>query len=123
MILDASYIKINNVAVGDMLTEAIFGFNKLWAEDTGRSLSGSWNGELKGIFPKLELTFRPLNQTELQMITKLLDTEYQQLTYYDPNKEQLVTMQTYAGDYNYTIKNTWLTSSFKISFIATRKRA
>lgn len=123
MILDKNYIKIDGVAVGDLLTEAIFGYNKLWGENTGRSLSGSWNGELKGIFPKLELTFRPLNQTELQTITKLLDTKYQQLTYYDPNKEQLVTMQTYAGDYNYTIKNTKLTSSFKISFIATRKRS
>jgi hypothetical protein len=123
MIIDNNSIKINNVAVGNMLTECIFNFPKLWGEDTGRSLSGNYNGTLKGIFPKLEMTFKPMNKTELQSIVKLLDTDYQQLTYYDPYKEATITIQTYTGDYSYTIDNVNKTSTLKISFIATKKRS
>lgn len=122
MILDKNYIKINGVAVGDLLTEAIFSFNKLWGDDTGRSLSGSFNGVLRGIFPKLELTFKPMNKDELEALVPLLDTDYQQLTYYDPFKRSITTMQTYTGDYSYTIQTTDHTSTLKISFIATKKR-
>ncbi len=123
MIIDTNSIKINGTAVADKLTEAIYSFNKLWGDDTGRSLSGNFNGTLRGIFPKIELTFKPLEQSELQQLVKLFDTEYQTLTYYDPYKEQTVDMQTYAGDYSYTVNNTNHTSTLKISFIATRKRS
>lgn len=123
MIVDNNSIKINGTAVGSMLTAAIFNFPKLWGDDTGRSLAGTFNGTLRGIFPKLELTFKPMNQTELQTIVKLLDTDYQQLTYYDPYKEATITIKTYAGDYNYTIDNTTLTSTIKVSLIATNKRS
>ena len=123
MIIDNNSIKINGVAVGAILTECIFNFNKLWGDDTGRSLSGNFNGTLRGIFPKVELTFKPLKQSELQTLVKLFDTDYQTLTYYDPYKEQIVNMQTYAGDYSYTVNNTDHTSSLKISFISTKKRS
>ncbi|MBO7526906.1 MAG: hypothetical protein J6T74_03305 [Clostridia bacterium] len=123
MIIDNNSIKINGTAVGSMLTECIFNFPKLWGDDTGRSLSGTFNGTLRGIFPKLEMTFKPMKQAELQSLVKLLDTDYQQLTYYDPYKEAVVTMQTYTGDYSYTVNNTDHTSTLKISFIATHKRS
>ena len=123
MIIDTNSIKINGVAVADKLTEAIYSFNKLWGDDTGRSLSGNYNGTLRGIFPKVELTFKPLKRNELQQLVKLFDTDYQQFTYYDPYKEQIVTMQTYTGDYSYTVNNTNHTSTLKISFIATKKRS
>lgn len=123
MIVDNNSIKINGTAVGAMLTECIFNFPKLWGDDTGRSLSGTFNGTLRGIFPKLEMTFKPMKQAELQSLVKLLDTDYQQLTYYDPYKEAVVTMQTYTGDYSYTVNNTDHTSTLKISFIATHKRS
>lgn len=123
MIIDTNSIKINDVAVADKLTEAVYSFNKLWGDDTGRSLSGNYNGTLRGIFPKVELTFKPLKRSELQQLVKLFDTDYQQFTYYDPYKEQTVTMQTYTGDYSYTVNNTDHTSTLKISFIATKKRS
>lgn len=123
MIIDINSIKINGIAVADKLTEAVYSFNKLWGDDTGRSLSGNFNGTLRGIFPKVELTFKPLKQSELQTLVKLFDTDYQTLTYYDPYKEQIVNMQTYTGDYNYTVNNTDHTSSLKISFISIKKRS
>lgn len=123
MIIDINSIKINGTAVADKLTEAVYSFSKLWGNDTGRSLSGNFNGTLRGIFPKIELTFKPLEQSELQQLVKLFDTEYQTLTYYDPYKEAVVDMQTYAGDYSYTVNNTNHTSTLKIPFISTKKRS
>lgn len=123
MIIDINSIKINGTAVADKLTEAVYSFNKLWGDDTGRSLSGNFNGTLKGIFPKVELTFKPMKQSELETIVRLLDTDYQQFTYYDPYKQQNITIQTYTGDYSYTINNTDHTSTLKVSFIATKKRS
>lgn len=122
MIIDINSIKINGVAVADKLTQATFSFNKLWGDDTGRSLSGNFNGTLRGIFPKLELTFKPMTQAELEALVPLFDTDYQQLTYYDPYKHTTITIQTYTGDYSYTVENIGQTSSIKISFIATKKR-
>lgn len=123
MIIDINSIKINGTAVADKLTEAVYSFNKLWGDDTGRSLSGNFSGTLRGIFPKVELTFKPLKQSELQTLVKLFDTDYQQFTYYDPYKEAINTIETYTGDYSYTVNNTNHTSTLKISFIATNKRS
>lgn len=122
MIIDINSIKVNGIAITDKLTQAIFSFNKLWGDDTGRSLSGNFNGTLRGIFPKLELTFKPMTQSELEAIVPLLDTDYQQVTYYDPYKQAITTMQTYTGDYSYTIENIGQTSTLKISFISTKRR-
>lgn len=123
MIIDINSIKINGTAVADKLTEAVYSFNKLWGDDTGRSLSGNFNGTLRGIFPKVELTFKPMKQSELETIVRFLDTDYQQFTYYDPYKQQNITIQTYTGDYSYTVNNTDHTSTLKVSFIATKKRS
>ena len=123
MIIDINSIKINGTAVADKLTEAVYSFNKLWGDDTGRSLSGNFSGTLRGIFPKIELTFKPMTQNELQTLVKLFDTDYQTLTYYDPYKEAVVDMQTYTGDYSYKVNNTNHTSTLKIPFIATKKRS
>ena len=123
MIIDINSIKINGTAVADKLTEAVYSFNKLWGDDTGRSLSGNFSGTLRGIFPKVELTFKPMTQTELEAIVPLLDTAYQTFTYYDPYKKTSVDMQTYTGDYSYTVNNTDHTSTLKVSFIATKKRS
>lgn len=123
MIIDINSIKINGTAVADKLTEAIYSFNKLWGDDTGRTLNGNFSGTFRGIFPKIELTFKPLTQTELEALVPLFDTAYQTFTYYDPYKQATVSMQTYAGDYSYTIDNVNKTKTIKISFISTKKRS
>lgn len=123
MIIDNNSIKIDNVPIGKYLTECVFNFPKLWGENTGRSLSGNFNGTLRGIFPKFELTFKPLSQSELETLVQLFDTDFQTFTYYDPYKRQVVNIRTYAGDYNYTVDNINHTSTLKISFIATGKRS
>lgn len=126
MFIDKNSIIINNVSMGQYIVEAKYGYNKLWANDTGRVMSGAMTGTLIGIFPKITLQFRKLTKDELEIIVPILDASSQNVTYYDPNKKANRTMTTYTGDYeivndriiNANNKN----EGFSISFIATNKR-
>lgn len=39
MFIDKDSIIINGISIGQYIVEAKFGYNKLWANDSGRSLS------------------------------------------------------------------------------------
>jgi len=123
MFINKDAIRINGVSMGNYLTSASYQYNKLWGDDTGRALSGAYQGTLKGIFPKFELSFRPLTQAEVEYLVPIFDSDFQTFTYYDPLKKQTISIQTYSGDYELLMENMRKTKPFKISFIATRKRS
>jgi hypothetical protein len=87
---------------------------------------GTQSGTLIGIFPKLILQFGKLTKAQLEVITPILDSASQTVTYYDPTKKANVTMATYTGDYEITNKNiisgNAKNEGFSCSFIAIRKR-
>lgn len=125
LFLDKNSIIINNVNVGQYLVEAKYSYNKLWSSDSGRNLAGTQTGTLVGIFPKFVLQFRKLTKNELEIIIPILDSQYQNFTYYDPNKKVINSIITYTGDYEVInkgfvseIKN----EGFSCSFIAVSKR-
>ena len=126
MFINANSITINGVSMGQYLVEVKYGYNKLWADDTGRNLAGTMSGTLKGIFPKLILQFRKLTKAELEIIVPILDSANQTVTYYDPNKKENVTMITYTGDYEIVNKNiiegNTKNEGFSCSFISVSKR-
>lgn len=126
MFIDKNSIIINGINMGQYLVEAKFGYNKLWANDSGRSLSGAMSGTLLGIFPKLTLQFGRLTKAQLEIIVPILDSANQTVTYYDPKKKTNVTMTTYTGDYEITdkqvISGDRTNEGFSCSFIAVRKR-
>lgn len=127
MFIDKNSIIINGVNMGQYITEAKYGYNKLWSSDSGRNLAGTQSGTLVGIFPKLILQFRKLTKSELEIIVPILDSANQTVRYYDPNKKTNVTMTTYTGDYEVTnktiINGSKKNEGFECSFIAIRKRA
>ena len=128
MIIDKNSLIINSVNMGDYITQATFGYHKAWGDDTGRNtLSGNFSGTLKGIFPKITVQFKPMNQTEVETIVPILDNATQSVTYYDPNKRQSVTMTTYSNDYEILCKNLMEDGStaegFSCAFISTKKRS
>ena len=88
---------------------------------------GAMSGTLVGIFPKLILQFRKLNKSELEVITPILDSSSQTVTYYDPTKHQNVTMTTYTGDYEIVNKSiidgNRKNEGFSCSFISVKKRS
>ena len=128
MYINKNSLIIDNVNMGQYLTEVEYGYNKLWSEDSGRNLAGTQTGTLIGIFPKLRLTFRELTQNELELLVPILDAPTQSVTYYDPYKKASNTITTYTGDWATTNKNTFTNvananESFQISFIAVSRRA
>lgn len=127
MFIDKDSIKVDGVSMGPYLVEAKFGYNKLWASDSGRNLAGAMTGTLIGIFPKITLQFRKLTKSELEIIVPLLDKASQSVRYYDPKKKAYVTMDTYTGDYEIVDKNIITgnvkNEGFSCSFIARKKRS
>ena len=132
MFIDKNSIQVkvsgmaNYLSLGQYLVEAKYSYNKLWSSDSGRNLAGTQSGTLIGIFPKLTLQFKPLTQSELEIIVPILDSARQSIIYYDPYKKTNVTIETYTGDYEYTNKNIISGSTknegFNCSFIAISKR-
>lgn len=126
MFIDKNSIIINGISMGQYIVEAKYGFNKLWASDSGRNLAGSMSGTLIGIFPKIILQFGKLTKTQLEIIIPILDSANQTVIYYDPNKKTNVTMTTYTGDYEITnkdiISDDDKNEGFSCSFISVRKR-
>jgi hypothetical protein len=124
--IDKNSIIINGISMGQYIVEAKYGFNKLWASDSGRNLAGSMSGTLIGIFPKIILQFGKLTKTQLEIIIPILDSANQTVIYYDPNKKTNVTMTTYTGDYEITnkdiISDDDKNEGFSCSFISVRKR-
>ena len=123
MFLDKNSVIINGVSMGQYIVEAKFQYNKLFASDSGRNLSGKMTGTLIGVFVKLILQFRPLTREELNIIAPILDSPNQTVTYYDPNKNKNITMTTYTGDWELTNNNLNQNQGFSCSFISIEKRA
>lgn len=127
MYLDKNSLIIDGINMGKYITEVEFGYNKLWANDSGRNLAGVQSGTLIGIFPKLKVNFINLTQAELELLAPILDKATQNVTYYDPVKKEMTTMSTYTGDWATLNRNTFTNvaranESFSISFIARKKR-
>ena len=126
MFIDKNSIIIDGVNMGQYITEAKYSYNKLWASDSGRNLSGTMVASLVGNFVKIVLEFRKLTKSELEIVIPILDKPYQNTTYYDPNKKQNITMRTYTGDYEVSnksiISGNTKNESFSCSFIAVSKR-
>jgi hypothetical protein len=89
----------------------------------GRNLAGTFTGTFKGVFPKLILTFRKLNQAEMHLLAPYLDSPFQTTSYYDDNKGEQITINTYSGDWSNRSKRMGVAEGVKCSFIATAKRS
>ena len=128
MFIDNESLIIDGISMGKYITEVEYGYNKLWASDSGRNLAGVQTGSLIGIFVKLKVNFRKLTKAELELIAPILDKATQNVTYYDPVLKRKYTMSTYTGDWATLNRNTFTNvakanESFSISFIARKKRA
>lgn len=128
MYIDKDSFIVEGVNFGQYVTEIEFGYNKLWANDSGRNLAGVQSGTLIGIFPKFKVNFKKLTKEELEKIAPLLDKPTQNVKYYDPVKKANITISTYTGDWATLNRNTFenvarANESFSISFISRKKRA
>lgn len=122
MFINKNSLKINGINFGQYLIQVDYGFNKIWSKDSGRNLAGSNSGTLVGIFPKIECTFRKLNQQELETIAPILDSPSQSVEYYDPALKKMTTISTYTGDWKEISKRIGRAEGVTCSFISNRRR-
>lgn len=126
MFIDKDSLVINGVSLGKYIVQVEYQYPKLWGEDTGRNLAGTFTGTLLGIFPKIIVQFRKLTKEELEIIVPILDSQSQIVQYYDPLKKENIEIKTYTGDWS--IVNKGIIGSdrknegFSISFISMKKR-
>ena len=123
MYIDKNSLIVDELNLGSFILEAKFGYHKLWSEDSGRNLAGTQSGTLIGIFPKITVQFKKLNQEELEQIAPILDKAIQNVTYYDPNKKKNITMSTYTGDWELVNRGIMQNQGFSCAFISRKKRA
>ena len=123
MFIDKNSFIVDGVNFGQYATQIEYQYPKLWGNDTGRNLSGDFNGTLIGIYPKFIVTFHKLSDVDIQTIAPILDKKYQTVQYYDPVKKQTLSKKTYTGDWSVIYKGVGKESNnIQISFISTSKR-
>ena len=132
MFIDSNSLQIKKsggtyVNLAPYLTQVEYGYNKLWGKDTGRNLKGKTTGTLLGIVDKIKLSFGPLTQEQLETISPILNSAWQTVKYYNPDRRTLIEIQTYTGDWATLNKNSFsnvarANESFDISVIATTPR-
>lgn len=122
MFIDKNSLIIDGINIGEYIIDATYSYNKLWSKNAGRSLSGKMTGSIIGIFPKINVQFRPLDKNELVMLSKIFDKANQSVTYFDPYLNRTTTMTTYTGDWEIKNKNINENTAFSISFISVERR-
>lgn len=119
----STLIKLNGVDyTSKVLTPFVIERNKLWGDDTGRTMSGELTGTLIGIFPKIVGSFYVEDEVELSALLTILDSASQTVDVYDAKSRTLKQYLTYTNDYKVEIIN--LDPFYKeiqVSFISRRK--
>lgn len=92
-------IIVNDISLGQYITEATFGFYDTWSSDTGYTLSNKFTGTFKGTFPKITVKFaKSLDKETIIMLTNnIFRTVIQTVTYRDPSGTTK-TIFTHKGD-------------------------
>ena len=74
--------------------------SKLWADDTGRNMAGSFRGSFIGNFPKLQIEFGPTDDEDIiSELIQIFDEPIVSVKYYNPKYKTYCTADFYSGDY------------------------
>lgn len=123
MLIDKSSLIIDNIQMAPYLKEVKFGYHKIWGKDSGRSLSGDNSGTLKGIYPKITMTFRRLNEEETGTMLSLFNRAENKVTFYNPDlKKKLTNMSFYSNDQEMNQKYLGNIEGYSCAVIANKKR-
>lgn len=123
MLIDKNSLIIDGVAMAQYLTKVKFGYHKIWGKDTGRSLSGDNSGTLKGIYPKITMTFRKLNEAEVNVVLSLFNKAENKVTFYNPDlKKTVYNMSCYSNDQEMDQERLGKIQGYSSAVIANKKR-
>lgn len=123
MLVDKNSLIIDGVEMAQYITKAKFGYHKIWGKDTGRALSGDNSGTLKGIYPKITMTFRKLNDEEIGTILSLFNKAENKVTFYNPDlKKKIQNMSCYSNDQEYDQSLLGKIEGYSSAVISNKKR-
>jgi len=123
MLKDNNSLIIDDVDITPYLTKVKFGYHKIWGKDTGRSLSGDNSGTLKGIYPKITMTFRKLNEEEIGIILSLFNKAENKVTFYNPDLKKTITnMSCYSNDQEMEQQYLGKIEGYSCAVISNKKR-
>lgn len=116
MLLNKNNFTINGKKVADYITKIKFGYHKEWGSDSGRNMAKAVTGSFD-IFVKFTLTFRDLEQDEIELWSGIINSASQTVNYYDPDLKKQNTESTYTGNLEYVQENLGYVDGFDVSFI------
>lgn len=123
MLIDNDSLIIDGIKMAQYITKAKFGYHKIWGKDTGRALSGDNSGTLKGIYPKITMTFRKLNDEEIGTVLSLFNKAENKVTFYNPDlKKKITNMSCYSNDQEYDQSNFGKIEGYSGAVISNKKR-
>lgn len=123
MLIDNDSLIIDGIKMAQYITKAKFGYHKIWGKDTGRALSGDNSGTLKGIYPKITMTFRKLNDEEIGTVLSLFNKAENKVTFYNPDlKKKITNMSCYSNDQEYEQSNFGKIEGYSSAVISNKKR-
>ncbi len=99
MLLNKDSLIIDGVKMGPYLTKVKYGYHKIWSSKSGRNMAAVNSGTLVGIFPKITMTFRKLDDEEVGAVLSLFNKPENKVTFYNPDlKKNIVNMSCYSND-------------------------
>ena len=123
MLIDNNSLIIDGVDMSPYLLKVKFGYHKIWGKDTGRSLSGDNSGTLKGIYPKITMTFRKLNEAETGLMLSLFNRAENKVTFYNPDlKKTISNMSCYSNDQEMEQQYLGKIEGYSCAVISNKKR-
>ena len=103
MSYQGTLLKINGYAVPHLVSYKV-SRAKLW-KDSERNMSGDVRATLIGIFPKITMQVGYTTQEEMSNLTKLLDQDFFEVTWFDVRIQETITTRYYASDYDVELDN------------------
>ena len=123
MLINKESLIIDGIYMAQYLTKVKFGYHKIWSSDTGRNMAGTNSGTLVGIFPKITMTFRKLNEEEISTVLSLFNKAENKVTFYNPDLNKTIyNMSCYSNDQEYDQTNLGKIEGYSCAVISNRKR-
>lgn len=123
MLIDKESLIIDNVKMAPYLIDAKFGYHKIWSSKAGRNMAGTNSGTLVGIFPKITMKFKKLNDEETGTILSLFNKAENLVTFYNPDLGRIVEgMSCYSNDQEYSQKHLGKAEGYSSAVIANKAR-
>lgn len=123
MLIDKNSLIIDGIKMAQYLTKVKFGYHKIWSSDTGRNMAGTNSGTLVGLFPKITMTFRRLDDEEIGIVLSLFNKAENKVTFYNPDLGKTIyNMSCYSNDQEYEQDNFGKIEGYSSAVISNKKR-